>query len=117
MDESTNIIGYQRLAESILMHTLSTAYLTVAKTPIYTNTKIQQEAFTDLMFIIHNGLGIIIKDFGLGYDGENLKILFLNFLKRSYKEIKSGGEVPAGYSNQKLDKIISIIETSEILDR
>jgi hypothetical protein len=60
---------------------------------------------------------IIIQDFGLDYNPDKLRVHFFNFLKESYKEIKNGGEVPAGYSNKKFDTIISFVETSEVLDR
>jgi len=113
MDEPTNI-GYKILGESILVNTLSTAYLTVAKTPVYTNTKIQREAMESIIFIFDGSVDVVIQDFGLGYNPDKLRVLFFDFLKDSYKEIKN--DIPAGYSNQKLDTIISFIETSQILD-
>jgi hypothetical protein len=114
MDEPTNVIAYKNLGETLLAHTLSTAYLTVAKTPLYTNTKVQHEAMESIVFILDGGVDVIIADFALGYNPDKLKELFFYFLKDSYKEIKN--DLPAGYSNQKLDTIISFIETSKILD-
>ena len=115
MDEPANIARYQSLGECLLINTLSTAYLTVAKTPVYTNTKIQREAMESIIFILDGSVDVIIQDFGLEYNANKLRVHFFNFIKESYKEMKN--DIPAGYSNQKLDTIISFIETSEVLDR
>jgi len=116
MDEPQNIEQYQKLGECLLIHTLSTAYLSVAKTPIYLNTKVQRESIENIIFILDGNVDIIIQDFGLEYDPHRLRETFFSFLKESYKEIKDDGTIPAGYCNQNLDTIISFIETSKILD-
>ena len=73
-------VGYNSLGETLLIHTLSSAYYAMTKKPILREGNRIREGQNCLVFMQDSGLHKIITTFGLYYDPDKLRNMFFYYV-------------------------------------
>ena len=74
-------VGYNSLGETLLIHTLSSAYYAMTKKPIYREGERIKEGKECIAFIQNSGIHQIITTFGLYYDPDKMQNLFFYYVE------------------------------------